>query len=63
MYGADQNTCTLPAEVQEWAGIGNGLGEFWSGPFEGITLAFMNDSAGYTFPEIAQIIRENIDAL
>ncbi len=49
----------LPQEVQEWAGMLSVSGTFakWDAKLGVKTLASANDN-GYTFPQIAKIIRE-----
>ena len=57
-YGAEQAESLLPAEVMEWSGILTGGGSWGVGQ----SLAQYNDG-GFPFSQIAEIIRENAEAL
>lgn len=52
----DENHASLSTKVQDWLGINNGTGCLNS-PIERYrTLVELNDKAGYTFDQIADVI-------
>lgn len=48
----------LPIEVKNWAGLINNYGRFESNDLPYDTLWQLNDMAGFSFPEIADIIEK-----
>ena len=62
-YGQEVRFNTLPQEVIEWAGIRSEIGHLRN-PVDGwFTLVALNDSAGWDFQRIADVIEQNGDQL
>lgn len=58
----DESVIVLPAAVIKWAGMNTEVGEFDAGERERQNLANLNDS-GYSFHEIAEVIRQHWEEL
>lgn len=59
------STMILPEEVQQWAGMASpdGVLNGGSNPYSNDTLTKHNDSYGYNFWEIAEVIEGQVDFL